>query len=129
LTVTLDSLKAALSIDYSGHDALLTTFLNDAIDRIKSSVGTDDNMVDFWDNNSTFDTAVIMLADASYKNRSATTEASNRQQVVEYPLGVTSMIWKLKGSYLLELSHRPPASPKGLAATDLTSRSVRLGWY
>jgi len=98
LTVTLDQMKAALRIDYAADDEILTTFMADSSDRIKTSVGTDDNMTDFWQNNPTFDTAVIMLTDATYKNRSATTDASNRQQVVEYPLGVTSMIYKLKGS-------------------------------
>ncbi|TGA95712.1 hypothetical protein E4665_17660 [Sporolactobacillus shoreae] len=129
MTVTLPLLKNALRIDFDADDDQLTTYMNDAMNVIKSGVGTDENMADFWENNSTFDTAVIMLADATYKTRSAITDASNKQQVVEYPLGVTSKILKLKGSYLLELSRRPPAQPQGLATTDLTSRSVHLGWY
>lgn len=130
MALTLSDIKNALRIDIDSDDALLTGFMNGAIQDIKTSVGDDnDGMEDFWSDNPLFDTAVIMLTDAYYKNRSATTDASNRQQVVEYPLGVTSMIHKLKATYLLRMAEKPPAVPLGLAATDLKPTSVHLGWY
>lgn len=130
MALTLPDIKNALRIDIDGDDTLLTMFMNGAVQDIKTSIGDEnDGMDSFWAENPLFDTAVIMLTDAYYKNRSATTDASNRQQVVEYPLGVTSMILKLKGSYLKAMAEKPPTAPLGLAATDLKPTSVNLGWY
>jgi uncharacterized phage protein (predicted DNA packaging) len=101
MALQLNDFKTALRIDTDADDGLLEIFMKSASDYMKGAVG--DKVRGFYDENSRFDTAVIMLADHYYKYRSAVSDASNKQQVVEIPFGVTTLILQLKGSYACQL--------------------------
>lgn len=104
MTLSLDDIKTALRIDTDADDNMLYIFMTAAQDYVTSAVGND--VVGYYDANSRFDTVVIMLTDHYYKYRSAVTDASNKMQVVEIPLGVSSIILQLKGDYLWKLQEQ-----------------------
>lgn len=95
--VTLDQLKLSLRIDATDDDTLLKLFMDTASDYIKGAVGN--SVTGFYDSNSRFDTAVILLTDHYYKTRSATDET----ELKKVPFGVTTLILQLKGDYLYAL--------------------------
>jgi uncharacterized phage protein (predicted DNA packaging) len=104
MTLQLSDIKTALRIDTDADDTMLATFMTAAQDYVKSAVGND--VVGFYDDNSRFDTVVIMLTDHYYKYRTAVSDASNKMQVVEIPFGVSSIILQLKGDYLWTLQQQ-----------------------
>lgn len=81
----------ALRIDTSDDDLLLTIFMDTASDYVKGAVGN--KVPGFYDSNSKFDTAVILLTDHYYKTRSAT----NETDLKKVPFGVTTLILQMKG--------------------------------
>ncbi|MFT8909601.1 MAG: head-tail connector protein [Lentilactobacillus diolivorans] len=88
-------LKLALRIDTNLDDNLLKTYMNTAQDYLVGAIGPSE---EFYKDNSRFETAVYMLTDHFYRERAATTTASNIQQV---PLGVQALILQMKPDYAL----------------------------
>lgn len=103
MSLELEDIKLALRIDTDDDDSLLNTFMTAAQDYVKGTVGKEEAVEGFYDENPRFDTVVIMLTDHYYKYRTAVSDASNKLQVVEIPFGVKSLILQLKGSYAWQL--------------------------
>ncbi len=95
--VDLNKLKLSIRIDSDDDDSILEIFMTSASDYITSAIG--DKVEKFYDNNSRFDTAVILLTDHYYKTRSATNEADLKK----VPYGVDTLILQMKGDYYYEL--------------------------
>ena len=95
--VDLNLLKLSLRIDTSDDDQLLGILMAGASDYIKGAIG--DKVPGFYDNNSRFDLALMILTDHYYKTRSATDEIDLK----EIPFGVKTLILQLKGDYYYAL--------------------------
>lgn len=102
--VDLDKLKLSLRIDSTDDDQLLELLMAGASDYIKGSIGN--KVQGFYDNNSRFDIAVILLTDHYYKTRSATDET----ELKKVPFGVETLILQMKGDYYYALQQATSSS-------------------
>ncbi|VDG18547.1 DNA packaging protein [Lactobacillus sakei] [Lactiplantibacillus mudanjiangensis] len=93
----LSAMKLALHIDWDEEDSLITGFMKTAEMMIKSGIGDDAKFYDDSRYCDAYNTALIMLTDHLNKTRSATTELN----LHEVPLGVQTIMLKLKPAYRL----------------------------
>lgn len=93
---TLDLVKLSLRLDQDEDDSLLKTLILAARRDIMGQVG--EQIDDFFDDNQTFDTAVLILVQHLYTHR----EAVSTQQTFEVEMSLAYLINSLKDDYRLK---------------------------
>lgn len=94
--ITLEQLKMHLRTDHDFDDLIIETYKQWAQEEVKDSVSTSETRNEgYFEENSHFDRAVVLLTAHYYENRLPMSDIVIR----ELPFGVASAIQKLRGGY------------------------------
>lgn len=97
----LNTIKKHLRITFDFDDELLLEYIEWAEDEIKNSVSNSDYRNEtYFDNNPTYDRAVILLVTHFYENRKAITDKPQYNMIY----GIKSAIFKLQTRYTGDLN-------------------------